>query len=111
MAARSSASWMVLGRSGGEGGRFDIGASRAGRMGRWEAAARHPDQREALLAGFRLRERLGVEEIAVDHNAVVDLALETGLTAYDASYLWLAKQLAADLITLDNQLDKAATAG
>ncbi len=34
---------------------------------------RHPDQREALLAAFDLRDRLGVEEIAVDHAGAVDL--------------------------------------
>jgi predicted nucleic acid-binding protein len=70
---------------------------------------RHADAREALLAGFKLGDRLGVQEIAVDHNAVVALGLETGLTAYDASYLWLARQLGADLVTLDKALDRAAT--
>ena len=71
---------------------------------------RHPDQRDALLAGFQLRSRLGVEEIAVDHAGVVELALATGLTAYDASYLWLARQLGAELLTFDKELDRAATA-
>jgi predicted nucleic acid-binding protein len=71
---------------------------------------RHPDQREALLAGHRLLSRLGVEEIEVDHDVVVRLALETGLTAYDASYLWLARHLVAELVTLDKALDRAVTA-
>jgi predicted nucleic acid-binding protein len=70
---------------------------------------RHPERREALLSGLKLRGRLGVEEIAVDHDAVVALALETGLTAYDASYLWLARQFGADIVTLDKALDRAAT--
>jgi predicted nucleic acid-binding protein len=69
---------------------------------------RHPDQREALLAGFRLRDRLGVEEIAVDHAGVLDLADQTSLTAYDASYLWLARRLGAQLVTLDAELGRAA---
>jgi predicted nucleic acid-binding protein len=68
---------------------------------------RHPDQREALLAAFRLSGRLGVEEIAVDHADVVGLALTTGLTAYDASYLWLARHLGAELVTLDKALARA----
>ncbi len=38
----------------------------------------------------------------------LDLATETGLTAYDASYLWLARQLGAELVTLDQQLARAA---
>jgi len=39
------------------------------------------------------------------------LALETGLTVYDASYLWLARRLGAELVTLDKALDAAARAG
>ncbi len=35
---------------------------------------------------------------------MVDLALESGLSAYDASYLWLALHLDAELITLDGRL-------
>ena len=34
-------------------------------------------------------------------------AAATGLTAYDASYLWLTRQLDADLVTLDQQLARA----
>ncbi len=71
---------------------------------------RHPDQREARLAAFQLRVRLGVEEIAVDHAGVLELALTTGLTAYDASYLYLARQLGAELVTLDKELGRAVTA-
>lgn len=71
-------------------------------------ARRHPEQREALTAAFRLRARLGVEEMAVDHDGALEAAAATGLTAYDASYLWLARQLGAELVTLDRQLAKAA---
>lgn len=73
-------------------------------------ARRHPHQRQALTAAFRLRARLGVEEATVDHDAAVALASATGLTAYDASYLWLARQLGAELVTLDRQLAVAAAA-
>ena len=69
---------------------------------------RHPEQREALTAAFRLRARLGVEEMAVDHDGALEAAAATGLTAYDASYLWLARQLGVELVTLDRQLAKAA---
>ena len=69
---------------------------------------RHPAQRAALLAAFRLRARLPIEEIAVDHDAALELAQESGLTVYDASYLWLARVLGAELITLDRQLAVAA---
>ncbi len=69
---------------------------------------RHPEQRSALLATFGLRFRLAVEEIAVDHAETMDLADATGLTAYDASYLWLARKLGAELVTLDRRLARAA---
>ena len=69
---------------------------------------RHPGQRGALLAAFRLRERLAIQEIAVDHAGALEIALATGLTAYDASYLWLARQLGAELVTLDKKLRAAA---
>jgi predicted nucleic acid-binding protein len=74
-------------------------------------ARRHPDQKTALMAAFRLRSRLGVEEVAVDHDRALELAAATGLTAYDAAYLWLSRQLGAELVTLDQQLAEADRAG
>jgi predicted nucleic acid-binding protein len=68
----------------------------------------HPEQEPALTRAFRLRGRLGVEEVAVDHEGAIELAVETGLTAYDASYLWLSRQLGAELVTLDRHLAAAA---
>lgn len=68
---------------------------------------RHPQQKPALMAAFRLRARLRVEEIALDHEGTLELAAATGLTVYDASYLWLARTLGADLVTLDRRLAKA----
>jgi predicted nucleic acid-binding protein len=68
---------------------------------------RHPLKREALLAAFALRRRLAIEEVAVDHAAVIEVALATKLTAYDACYLWLARELAAELVTLDDALAQA----
>lgn len=69
---------------------------------------RHPKLRAALIAAFRLRTRLGVEEIMVSHDGALDLAMSAGLTVYDASYLWLARRLGAELVTLDRQLAAAA---
>jgi predicted nucleic acid-binding protein len=34
----------------------------------------------------------------------VRLGLSTGLTAYDATYLWLARTLGMPLVTLDKKL-------
>lgn len=74
-------------------------------------ARRHPEQGPALTAAFGLRHRLGVEEVTVDHEDALKLAAKTGLTAYDASYLWVAHQLGAELITLDRQLASSAAKG
>jgi predicted nucleic acid-binding protein len=68
---------------------------------------RHRSQRAALTAAFGLRGGLGVEDVAVDQEGVLALAIATDLTAYDASYLWLARQLDAELVTLDRKLAKA----
>ena len=43
-------------------------------------------------------------------SAIVQLALETGLSTYDASYLWLARRLGAPLVTFDERLRRAAEA-
>jgi predicted nucleic acid-binding protein len=53
---------------------------------------------------------VAVEIVAVDHHEVVRLAEAFGLTAYDASYLWLARRLDAGLITLDRRLATGMTA-
>ncbi len=96
----------------------------AGRLGQWRLVApaligfevanvclskshRHPEKRAMLAAAFRLRDQLRLEEVAVNHDETLAIADTTGLTAYDASYLWLARQFGAELVTLDSQLAKA----
>jgi predicted nucleic acid-binding protein len=68
---------------------------------------RQPGRREALRAAFQLVHRLAIETVVVDHTAALDLAEAKGLTAYDASYLWLAVALGAELVTLDRKLGAA----
>ncbi|MFP4126244.1 MAG: hypothetical protein ACLFU0_06310 [Alphaproteobacteria bacterium] len=46
----------------------------------------------------------------LDAVGVVAIAAETRLTAYEASYLWLARFLGAELVTLDRRLRAAAHA-
>jgi predicted nucleic acid-binding protein len=69
---------------------------------------RQPSQREALRTAFQLAHRLRIEIVTVDHSAMLDLAEATGLTAYDASCLWLARALGAELVTLDRTLAAAS---
>jgi predicted nucleic acid-binding protein len=69
---------------------------------------RHPSQRQFLRRALGLRKRMAIETAAVPTDDVVTLAETTGLTAYDASYLWLARRLNAELVTLDRKLGEAA---
>jgi predicted nucleic acid-binding protein len=73
----------------------------------WIKLRRNPHQRHALLDAL-LTSGLAPETLDVDHHAVVELAVLTGLTTYDASYLWLAHDLGVELVTLDRQLAEAA---
>ncbi|KPK94620.1 MAG: hypothetical protein AMJ94_01185 [Deltaproteobacteria bacterium SM23_61] len=68
----------------------------------------YPKQTDQILKAFRFGTHLSVEMVEVDHSAVIELATEVGLTTYDASYLWLAIHLSAELVTLDRKLRKAA---
>ena len=71
-------------------------------------AARHPVLVEQIREAFRMAGRLAIEILAVDHLDVIDLATQTGLTTYDASYLWLARKTGGELVTLDKRLSKAS---
>ncbi|MGH6904730.1 MAG: type II toxin-antitoxin system VapC family toxin [Geminicoccaceae bacterium] len=68
---------------------------------------RHPDQRDALIAAFGMLNRMEVGVVEVEHREALVLAERSGLTAYDASYLWLASRMSAELVTLDQQLTAA----
>ena len=69
---------------------------------------RYPAQREKLLAGFQIANRLRISYSPVDVMATLQIAEEKSLTVYDASYIWLAHALQAELLTLDKTLAKAA---
>jgi predicted nucleic acid-binding protein len=69
---------------------------------------RNPALRDAYIAVLRWRGQLGIEERSVDPESALALSLATGLTAYDASYLWLARHLDAELVTLDRKLTRVA---
>ena len=71
-------------------------------------ARRLPDRAPEIFG--RLAEFLETTELrwhSLDATDVAVLARLTGLSAYDASYLWLAGWLEADLVTLDRRLAAA----
>jgi predicted nucleic acid-binding protein len=72
---------------------------------------RHPHERHALMTTFGLLERMEVGIVDVDHGEVLGVAERSGLTAYDASYLWLARIMSSELVTLDRRLEAALAAG
>lgn len=59
---------------------------------------------EAALEGLARFGDLDVALQPVVPEAVAFLAIQTGLTGYDASYLWLSRTLDARLETLDKKL-------
>jgi predicted nucleic acid-binding protein len=71
---------------------------------------RHPDLRDQIVEAFALQGGLAIETAEVDHAEVLALAERFRLTGYDASYLWLAQRLDAELVTLDRPLGRAAAA-
>jgi len=67
-------------------------------------ALRHAGLRDTVLAALRLGLALAIHWVQVDHVGVVELALETGLTTYNASYLHLSRSLGVPLVTFDEKL-------
>ncbi|HVZ42725.1 MAG TPA: type II toxin-antitoxin system VapC family toxin [Ramlibacter sp.] len=51
---------------------------------------------------------MAIRLFRIDEAEVVSLGLQYRITAYDASYLWLAAQLKCPLATLDMQLAEAS---
>jgi predicted nucleic acid-binding protein len=70
----------------------------------------YADKREIFLAAIDALQRMNIEVADVDFRGVLQLAEKYGLTAYDASYLWLARELGAELVTLDAKLERAYSA-
>jgi predicted nucleic acid-binding protein len=58
------------------------------------------------------RQSLGVriQQHTVDPGETLALAERYRLSVYDASYLWLARSMNVELVTLDDKLKRAARA-
>jgi predicted nucleic acid-binding protein len=70
----------------------------------WKKARRNPERRLEFLTMFNTTKAMPIARVPVDITEVVDLALRTGLTINDASYLWLAMSRDVELVTLDEEL-------
>jgi predicted nucleic acid-binding protein len=67
-------------------------------------ARRRPDLMEAIAVSLAAALALRIDRVNVPGPEVFALAAGSGLTAYDASYLWLARSRDAELVTLDAAL-------
>lgn len=65
---------------------------------------KRPDDLAKVVVSLRAALALPVSRMGVSLPDVFALAVETGLTGYDASYLWLARARDAELVTLDRAL-------
>ncbi len=52
----------------------------------------------------RAQEVITVPEAAIDGPAVFDLAIESGCSAYDCEFVWLARYLRISLVTADKKV-------
>jgi predicted nucleic acid-binding protein len=69
---------------------------------------RHGVQRHVILMALAMFGDMDIERIEIHLPGILSLAEQTRLTIYDASYLWLAGQAKAELVTLDQKLAAAA---
>jgi predicted nucleic acid-binding protein len=70
----------------------------------WQKCRRHPHLADVLRTAFEKLREFDLQLHDVEPPGVLILAIRSEITFYDASYLWLARTLAAPLITLDGQL-------
>lgn len=68
-----------------------------------------PSARLALMEAFRALPGWAIAYHEVDLAQAIRLGEQTGLAVYDAAYLWLARELGAELVTLDETLQAAAS--
>ncbi len=68
---------------------------------------RHPELHDVILVALTRGLALDITLVPVPHALVCELALEAGLSTYDASYLYLSRRLGAPLFTFDQKLAAA----
>jgi predicted nucleic acid-binding protein len=71
-------------------------------------AKEEPEKAKELRKALSLLPGLGVQEVQVPPEGLVEVARSAGLTTYDAAYLCLARELRVELVTLDVRLEAAS---
>ena len=70
----------------------------------WKRSKKQPAATALFLEALDVLQDVGLRFRGIDQEEVVKLGLATGLTAYDAAYLWLSRALGMPLVTLDRKL-------
>lgn len=73
----------------------------------WKKVTRNPSSEIVITQGLTDALSMEVELVSPDHGETLRLALQTGLSTYDASYLHVSLLLDAPLVTFDNRLQRA----
>ncbi len=76
----------------------------------WKKTRRNPSVGPDVLHGFVWAQSLEIEIVEVNLPETLGIALDMGVTVYDASYLWVAWRTGATLVTFDERLRAAAHA-
>jgi predicted nucleic acid-binding protein len=77
----------------------------------WKKLRRHPTQAEVILENVTRTSGLALNRVSPDIPGVVALAHVLDITPYDASYVWVARAMGLQLVTLDERLRRAAERG
>ena len=64
----------------------------------------NPDLRTSIVQALGRALVVEMNWIDIDYLETLRIALESGLTSYDASYVYVAQSLGASLITFDEQM-------
>lgn len=67
-----------------------------------------PDSADRYSLALAMIDGMNIQLHEIEPRDVAALARGLNLSAYDASYLWLARELGAELVTLDQRLGRAS---
>ena len=69
---------------------------------------RYGAEKDLILQALRYGLAMDMRLVEVDQEAALQLALEKGVTLYDAAYVWVSRLCGGPLLTFDEKLRKAA---
>ncbi len=67
-----------------------------------------PDVQATVARALDRIDRLEIRYASVVPRRALELAIQTGVSTYDAAYLWLAREAGIPLVTLDDRMERTA---